>query len=59
MDTTKIAEESTTIAAAFLATAAMTVAAAQLGMLGFGRRTGRPERRCPRSSRGRTSRSVR
>ena len=46
----------------FLGTAAMTVAAAQFGMIGSAARTTRPGKvgsDCPRSSRGRTRRSVR
>lgn len=44
----------------FFGTAAMTVAAAQLGMIGYANaQTGETKRSCPQSSLGRIRRSVR
>ena len=61
MDTIKIAEEINQHRRRFLGTAAMTVAAAQLGMIGSAAaQPGKTKRHsCPRSSRGRTRRSAR
>ena len=61
MDTIKTAEEINQHRRRFLGAAAMTVAAAQLGMIGSrSAQAGKTKpTSCPRSSRGRTRRSAR